>query len=168
MHPKANQNDQHGAKSEPKGSQSEPKNLQKHQLRDRFEKVEILIDSRDKKREHFSSENHIKTLNFMPKWCQNSAKTDAQTHQKSMPKLVKKKIIKVIKIHVFQNGVKSFKFILKNNGFKGFAGCVRERKRYQQKTSTMIHKIIPKSMNEDNAKSVIEKVMQQIQSIIKS
>ena len=40
----------------------------------------------------------------MPKGCQNGTKIDAQTHHKSMPKLVTEEIIKVIKIHVFLNG----------------------------------------------------------------
>ena len=68
----------------------------------------------------------------MPKECQHGAKIDAQTHQKPMPKLVTNKIIKVIKINVFLNG----KIILihcKNNGFEGFAGCARERKKVSNK-----------------------------------
>ena len=57
MNPKANQNDQHGAKREPKGSQSKPRNFQKHQLRNRFEKIEVLTVSRDKKRKPFLSKS---------------------------------------------------------------------------------------------------------------
>ena len=45
-----------------------------------------------------------KTLNLMPKGSQNGAKIDAQTHRKSMPKLVMEKIRKNIKNHVSLNG----------------------------------------------------------------
>ena len=40
----------------------------------------------------------------MPKGFENDAKIDARTLKKSMSNLVTKKIIKVIKIHVFLNG----------------------------------------------------------------
>ena len=39
--------------------------------------------------------------NFMFKGCQNGAEIDATNHQKSMPKHVSKKIIEIIKNHVF-------------------------------------------------------------------
>ncbi len=70
MHPKANQNDQHAAKRDPEGSQSEPGNFQKHQLRNRFENVEILTDSWDKKRDPFLS------------------KSIEKSHQKSFPNTI--------------------------------------------------------------------------------
>ena len=37
-------------------------------------------------------------------WCKNGAKTDAQTHKKSMATLVMEKIMKIINKHVFLNG----------------------------------------------------------------
>jgi hypothetical protein len=40
----------------------------------------------------------------MPKGSQKGDKIHAQTHQKSMPKLVSKKIMKIMKIHVFLKG----------------------------------------------------------------
>ena len=43
-------------------------------------------------------------------------KIDAKSHQKSMPKLVTKKIRKVIQNHVSLNG-KIIEFHCKNNGF---------------------------------------------------
>ena len=45
-----------------------------------------------------------KTLKIIPKGFQNGADIDAKTHQKSMPKLVSKKIRKIMKIHVFLKG----------------------------------------------------------------
>ena len=45
-----------------------------------------------------------KTLNLMPKGFQNGANIDAKTHQKSMPKLVTKKIMGIIKRNVSLNG----------------------------------------------------------------
>ena len=41
--------------------------------------------------------NQLKTWNCMPKGFQNGAKIDTQTHQKPMPKLVTKRIMKIIK-----------------------------------------------------------------------
>ena len=66
----------------------------------------------------------------MPKGCQNGTTIDAKTHQQPMPKMVTEKIIKAIIIHVFLNG-KIICIHCKNNGFEGFTGSVRERKRYQ-------------------------------------
>ena len=43
-------------------------------------------------------------MKFDAKGCQNGIKIDAKTHQKSMPKLVTKKIMKVIKNNVSLNG----------------------------------------------------------------
>ena len=37
----------------------------------------------------------------MPQGCQNGGTIDAKTHQKSMQKLVAKKMRKIVKIHVF-------------------------------------------------------------------
>ena len=37
----------------------------------------------------------------IPKRCANQAKLDAQSHQKQMPKLVAKKIMKIVKNHFF-------------------------------------------------------------------
>ena len=47
---------------------------------------------------------HQKTLNLMQKGSQNGTKIDAKSHRKSMPKLVTKKIRKIIKNHVSLNG----------------------------------------------------------------
>ena len=63
--------------------------------------------------------DHPKTWLLMPKGCQNGAEFDATSHQKSMPKLVTKKIMKLIKRHVSLNG-KIIKFQCKNNCFWWF------------------------------------------------
>ena len=42
------------------------------------------------------------------------------------------KIMEIIRIHVSLNGKEPFKFIVKTNVFKGVAGWVRERIRYQK------------------------------------
>ena len=52
----------------------------------------------------------------MQKGFQNGAQIDVQTHQKSMPKLITKKVIKNIKQYVFLNG----KFIQMQNKNKCF------------------------------------------------
>ena len=74
--------------------------------------------------------DHPKTWNLMPKGFQKGTNNYAQTHQKSMPTQVSKKIMKIIKNHVSLEG-KIIEFFSKNNGFEGLAGCARERKRYQ-------------------------------------
>ena len=48
--------------------------------------------------------DHPKTWNLMPKGFQKGTGIDAKTHRKSMPKLVTKKIRKIIKNHVSLNG----------------------------------------------------------------
>ena len=55
----------------------------------------------------------------MPKRSQNGSKIDAKTHQKSVPKLVTKKIRQIIQNHDSLNG-EIIEFHLKNNGFLGF------------------------------------------------
>ena len=70
--------------------------------------------------------DHQQILKSIPKGCQNVAKTDAETHQESMQKLVSKKIMKIIKSHVFLTG-KIIHIHYKRLFFKGLAGCVRER-----------------------------------------
>ena len=62
---------------------------------------------------------------------QNEVGIRAKTHQQSMPKEVSEKIMKIIKNHVSLKGT-IIQNHCKNNGFKGLAGCARERKRYQQ------------------------------------
>ena len=52
----------------------------------------------------------------MPKGSQNRAEIDAQTHQKSMPKLVMKKIMKIIKNHISLDG-KNIEIHCKNKCF---------------------------------------------------
>ena len=43
-------------------------------------------------------------MEFIEKGSQNGAEIDAETHQKSMPKQVSKKIRKIMEIHVFLKG----------------------------------------------------------------
>ena len=62
----------------------------------------------------------------MPKGFQNGAKIDANTHQKSMPKVVKKRIRKIIKNKVSLKG-KIIAIHWKNNFFDGLEGCMCER-----------------------------------------
>ena len=71
-------------------------------------------------------------MKLTPKGSQNEAEIDARTHQQAMPKLVTKKIMKIIKNHVSLRR-KIIQIHCKNNGFEGLAGCARERKRYQTK-----------------------------------
>ena len=86
----------------------------------------------DKKRfKKSSNKRSPQNIELYAKWGPtNGANNDANTYQKSMPKLVTNKIIKVIKSNVFLNG-KTIQIHCKNNGFEYFTGCVRERKRYQ-------------------------------------
>ena len=84
-------------------------------------------------------------MKLTPKGSQNGAEIDAKTHQQSMPKQVLKKIMKIIKNHVSLKG-KIIQIHCRNYGFEGLAGCVRERKRYQTKTSKERPTSIPKSM----------------------
>ena len=101
-------------------------------------------------------------IEFDAKGCQNGA----QTNQKSMPKLVTKKTIQIIKNHVSLNG-KVIQIHRKTNLFEGLAGCVRERKKVSTKTSTMIPKSIPKSIK-NNAEGIKHKLRNIQQSIPKS
>jgi len=55
------------------------------------------------------SKNHPKNrsrknMEFIEKGSQNEAEIDAETHRKSMPKPVSKKIRKIMKNHVFLKG----------------------------------------------------------------
>ena len=43
-------------------------------------------------------------MEFIEKGSQNGAEIDAETHQKSMPKLVSKKIRNIMENHVFLKG----------------------------------------------------------------
>ena len=52
----------------------------------------------------------------MPKGCTNGIQIDAKTHQNSMPKLVTKKIMEIIKSNVSLNG-EIIEFHCKYNGF---------------------------------------------------
>jgi hypothetical protein len=45
-----------------------------------------------------------KTWKMTPKGSQNEAEIGAKTHPKSMPKLVSKKIMKIMEFHVFLKG----------------------------------------------------------------
>ena len=87
--------------------------------------IGLTLDPPDHFRSHFASKlrskNHIKNdlqkaLNLMPKGSQNRAEIDAETHQKSMPKLVMEKIMKIIKNHVSLN-VKIIEIHCKNKCF---------------------------------------------------
>ena len=123
MHPKANQNDQHGTKREPKGSQSEPRNS-KTPIAERVGKNNGFYGFPGQEKGAFCieiykqitskiiprSDYHI-TWNLMPKGCKNGAKFDAQTHSKSMPTLVTKKLLKLSKF-MFSRMVQSYKFIV--------------------------------------------------------
>ena len=54
----------------------------------------------------------------MSKGSQNGAQIDAKSHQKSIPKLVTKKNMEIIKFHVSLNGkIIEIKFIVKTNIF---------------------------------------------------
>ena len=111
-----------------------------HRKRDKcaktgHEQIGLSLDPPDHFRSHFASKlrsknltknDHQKTLNLMPKRCQNRVEIDAKTHQKSMPELVMKKIMKIIKNHVSLSG-KPLKFIVKTCVFDGLEGCARER-----------------------------------------
>ena len=74
----------------------------------------FLIKNRSS--QNHKKNDHPKTWNLMPKGCQNGTKIDAQTHQNSMPKLVTKKVMKIIKNHVSLNG-KIIEFHCKNKCF---------------------------------------------------
>ena len=66
-----------------------------------------------------------KTLNVIPKGCQNGCKLDAKSHQQLMPKQVAKQIMEIIKNNVF--------LMCKNIQIHcSFVGCVHKPKRYQQ------------------------------------
>ena len=101
---------------EPKGKQIEPRNPQKHYLRNKFEKLEVLMDSWDTKREPFlqtsiktSTKNHSKQRSpqnmesdakWVPKWCPNQCPNSLKINAK----IGNGKIVNVIKIHVLPNG----------------------------------------------------------------
>ena len=65
----------------------------------------------------------------MTKGFQNGAKIDAKTDKKSMPKLVSKKIRKIMKNHVSLKG-KIIEIHWKTMVFDGLEGCMCERERY--------------------------------------
>ena len=129
---------------EPKVSQIEPRNLQKHQLRNRFKKLGVLNDSRDKKREFFYqnvSTNHIKNhfekrspqhMEFdakgVPKWCQNRCPNSSKINAK----IDAGKSLKLSNF-MFSRMVKSFKIKVKTMVLEGLTGWVREQKMYQNR-----------------------------------
>ena len=109
---------------EPKGCQSEPRELQKHLLRKRIQKgcqgdagapervprkrpehhilAAILVQNPFKMQLKIHSKiKRGKAWKRIPKGFQNGAEIDAKTHLKAMPKLVSKKLRKIMKIHVF-------------------------------------------------------------------
>ena len=65
-------------------------------------------------------------MKIITKGSQNGAEIDAKTHQKSMPKLVSKKIREIIKNHVSLKS-ESLKFIGKTMVFDDLEGWVCER-----------------------------------------
>ena len=104
---------------EPKGDQKVTKreqiNFQKHHLRNRFKKMtkkggtvadflELVLIKLDQNSFKKRIPKTITKTRFnakgVPKWSQ----IDAKTHQKSMPKQVNKKIMKIIKNHVSLHG----------------------------------------------------------------
>ena len=65
-------------------------------------------------------------MKIITKGSQDGAEIDAKTHQKSMPKLVSKKIKKTIKNHISLNG-EIIEFIGKTMVFDDLEGCICER-----------------------------------------
>ena len=84
-------------------------------IADFWEPVCCQIDKKNTLKEH-QKNDHQKTWNLIPKGFQNGAKIDAKTHQKSMPKLVTKKIMEIIKNHVSLN-CKIIEIQIKNKRF---------------------------------------------------
>ena len=66
----------------------------------------------------------------MPKGCPEGTKVDAETHQKSVPKRISKKIREKHENHVYLNG-EIIEAHCKTFVFEDLAGCVHERERYQ-------------------------------------
>ena len=85
-------------------------------------------------------------MKISSKCFRNKAKIDAKPHDKSMPKLATKEIIKVIKNQFFFfRMVKSCKFIVTTMVFEGLTSCVREQG-FHQKFIKKKAKSILKSM----------------------
>ena len=61
----------------------------------------INFDQQPTKIQSPNHQNQPKTWNLIPEGYQNGSQINAKSHQKSMPKLVAKKIKKVINIHAF-------------------------------------------------------------------
>ena len=95
---------------------------------------------------------------------QNGAKIDAKMHQKSMPKLVSKKIRKIRKIHVSLNG-KIIETHQKNKRF----GCFRRLHVRTEKVSNKHQKLNQNpSTNRKTIDTnfIFEKVMHKLQKLI--
>ena len=104
--------------------------------------------------------DHQKTWSLMPKKSQNGAEIDTKTHQKTMPKLVTKKTMKIIKKHDSLKG-EIIKIQCKNKCFWWFrrlrTRTVKVSKKHQKwyqnpsqtrwkiYTSFMLEKGIPKT-----------------------
>ena len=97
----------------------------------------LIFDESDEKtiQQIINKNDHPKTWNLMPKGFQNGTKNDANTHQKSMPTRVAKKIMKIIKNNVSLNG-KSIEIRCKNQCFRWFRRLrtrkVKVSKNYQK------------------------------------
>ena len=88
-----------------------------------------------------SKNDHQTTLNVMPKGSQDGAEIVTITHQKTMPKLVTEKIMKIIKHHVSLKG-KIIEIHCKNKCFWWF----RKLRTRTVKVSNKLQKSIPTSM----------------------
>ena len=71
----------------------------------------------------------------MPNWRQNDIKIDATTHNKSMPKLVTRKFMEIIKNHVSLNG-KTIEIQYKNKCFWRFSRLRARTEKGIKQTST--------------------------------
>ena len=98
--PRVSKREAKGTTREPKGSQSEPRNLQKHHLRNWIKNVRKRVVHQTKFWRHCYSKIDKKTIpkniknsiaqkhELYRKGSQNGVEINAETHQKSMPKLV--------------------------------------------------------------------------------
>ena len=98
-----------------------------------------------KKREKCHPQNHEKTTTkktrtLMPKGCQNGAKIDAKTHQKSMQKQVARNMRKILKNHVFPlcKTMQKHRTVVKKQGFaRSVCGAGKSSKNF--KNDVTIH-----------------------------
>ena len=163
MYQKSIPNDQKGTKRESKGSQSEQMNVQKHR-RDFWQQNWITFYQQNRSNEKHPKNDHRETFGLNSKGYQKGASIDANTHQKTMQTLAKNKSWTSSE-NMFLRMVKAFKNSLYKYSFKGFAGCVRERKRYQRTDSKWYNNPSTNRCNIDTS-VMLEKVVQTIQKVI--